>query len=93
MAAKTIYLVSARRGDYSDRTEYPVCWFAREAEAKACALHMEQKSAEWRSRAADSGSPWDVCEQAQKDIGDPQWNYYDNTDYAAFALERGSVKR
>lgn len=87
----TIYLVTARRGDYSDRTEYAVCWFATEREAKECAERMETASNEWRSRMANLDEPWNLMEQAAKEIGDPQWNYFDSTDYAACALERGKT--
>ena len=48
--SKTIYVVMARRGDYSDRTEYAVCWLPTEKAAQDCAERMQQKSDEWRSR-------------------------------------------
>lgn len=93
MRAKTIYIVCARRGDYSDRTEYAVCWFAREADAKACAERMEQKSNEWRSRTADADDPWNLVPQAQADIGDSGWGYFDNTDYHVEPLEHGTTTK
>lgn len=84
----TIWLVSARRGDYSDRTEYAVCWFATEREAKDCAERMEAASNEWRSRL---NGMWitERWEQAQAEIGDTGWSPNDHTDYRAYALERG----
>ena len=84
----TIYLVAARRGDYSDRTEYAVCWFTEEHDAKACAERMQQASDRLRSRLANKFSPelWDAC---RVEIGDSDWSPSDHTDYFHHALERG----
>lgn len=87
----TIYLVTARRGDYSDRTEYAVCWFATEREAKTCAELFHEKSLKWRRRLSDSDEPWSAVEKAQADIGDSQWGWFDDTTYGVHALERGAL--
>ena len=71
---KQIWLVWARRGDYSDRTEYAVCWYAAEQDAKACAERMQQASAAWRARAIGATNPWSLVAPAQADIGDSQWS-------------------
>ena len=89
---KQIWLVWARRGDYSDRAEYPVCWYLTERDAKACAERMQLASANWRSRAIGATNPWSLVAPAQADIGDSQWSQWDDTDYSAFALERGDAR-
>ena len=84
-----VWLVWAERGCYSDRTEYAVCWFDTKSMAEACATVMCRRSNEWRARCADSDAPWDVGEEAMKDLGDPQWAYYDDTRYYVVELQRG----
>lgn len=39
---RRLYLVSASRGEYSDRTEWEVCAFENEAEGQAFAVRCEQ---------------------------------------------------
>lgn len=85
----SIWVVGASRGDYSDRTEYAVCWYETKEAAEARALEMGAKSNEWRSRACGAESPWDIVEEAKTDIGDVGWGYYDDTEYFAYELKRG----
>ncbi|MGN6107829.1 MAG: hypothetical protein ACTHU0_22165 [Kofleriaceae bacterium] len=81
--AASIWLVWARRGDYSDTTEYVVCWFVSKIEADLRASEMQVASNEWRSRIADSDHPWELVEEAKKAIGDPGWSKWDDTTYSA----------
>jgi hypothetical protein len=91
--AETIWLVWASRGDYSDRTEYAVCWFPTQVEAERAAARMTAASAEWRTRRADSDDPFDLDKPAQVDIGDEGWSGWDDTKYSAVALTRGKETR
>lgn len=88
--AKTIWLVWADRGSYSERTEYAVCWFETEAEAKACAETLHELSEAWRRKVSDAdGNYSELYDKARLAIGDEQWAPYDDTTYSAFSLERG----
>lgn len=88
--AKTIWLVWATRGSYSDRTEYAVCWHDTKAQATAHAQKLTEASNEWRRRISYSDEPYGTMwDRAQADIGDEQWSPGDETDYQAFELKRG----
>jgi hypothetical protein len=88
----TVWLVWASRGDYSNHTEYPVCWFDTEAEAKALSEKMVELSDVWRRKVADAddetpyGELWDKARLA---IGDEDWSPGDETEYRAVELKRG----
>lgn len=88
---ETVWLVWADRGDYSDRTEYAVCWFATKDEADAHAAALQERAALWRRRFADDcelpyGELW---EKATAEVGDPGWSPSDYTEYRAVELKRG----
>lgn len=87
--ATTIWLVWASRGDYSDRTEYAVCWHPAQVDAERVAARMTAASAEWRARRIDSDNPYNLDKPAQVDIGDEGWSGWDATEYSAVALTRG----
>lgn len=90
--SKTIWLVWADRGSYSDRTEYAVCWYDTEAEAKATVETLHELSEAWRRKVSDAdGNYGALYEQARLAIGDEQWAPYDETTYGAFALTRGPL--
>ena len=93
---KTIYLVWADRGCYSEHSEYAVCWFKTEAAAKARAEKMQKLSEEWLVRIANadfSKIGWDkrdpMWAEAMKEIGDDAWSPSDGTTYTAQKLGRG----
>lgn len=86
---KTIYLVWCRRGDYSDRTEYAVCWYPDEATAKKHAENLTAESNEWRGRACGASDSWAIAEKARLALGDSQWSHGDESEYYAVALELG----
>ena len=90
MKNDAIWLVWARRGDYSDRTEYAVCWFPTAKEAEACAATMQAESNKWRSRLSGSDNRWTHEEVAKQEIGDSDWSCWDDTTYSAFKLTRGA---
>lgn len=96
----TIWIVWARRGEYADRTEYPVCWCATEAEADAEAERLTELSGQWRDRVRAASGDWDgrsgspgigedeQIEAAKAALGDPSWSGRDETEYWAISLER-----
>jgi len=90
---RSIWIVQANRGDYSDRTEYAVSWYKTESEATARAAEMEAKSHDWQSNCRDSDNPWDFVKAAQDDIGDESWNFYADTDYRVYALPHGAATK
>lgn len=87
---KTIYVVNATRGHYSDRTEHVVCWYPDKESAETCARRMLDASAEWRTHVNNSKEPYvEVWDRARAAIGDPCWSPSDDTEYGVEKLERG----
>lgn len=72
----------ATRGDYSDRTEYPVAYALTGSLAGAHAIAMEQRSgverAAWCAKGDYDYSEWD---EMRIRVGDPEWAPNGDTRY------------
>jgi hypothetical protein len=89
---KTVWIIWADRGEYSDRTEYAVCWFETKEEAEKFASAMQETSEAWldRWRRTDGrDSLHETWAKACEATGDSQWSPSDKTRYSAVELKRG----
>lgn len=81
------YVIMARRGDYSDRTEYAVAWSADKATAETAATRMQEESERQRRRAERSSLPYsESWDNGRAAVGDPMWSPGDETNYSVAEL-------
>ena len=85
--ASTIYLVTGTCGEYSDRSEWYVCWYPTLAEAEAhvalCRAQVSELGEEGR---------YDYDKQKKIMTADPYFQSdYTGTEYAVCEVERGAA--
>lgn len=84
-----LWIVQGSSGEYSDRTEWPVCWFATEEEAVRYARLLEGADEslgadrdDWRKR--------DEVKARMARAGDPNWRSdYTGTRYSVYSVPAG----
>jgi hypothetical protein len=90
-----IYLVIGRTGEYSDRSEWPVCWRESLSDAEQIVAKLNAEAAafkEWDDDAERYSGDAERNER-MKAMTDPSFSCdYTGTTYSTWAVEREPVR-
>jgi hypothetical protein len=92
-AERKIYVVVGRTGEYSDRSEWPVCWRESLADADAFVAKLEAEAVAFKKWEDENPGEYMDADRRKSAMTDPMFACdYTGTTYYVWTVERDPAR-